>query len=114
MALNNIGTQQAASTQNTLKETAWLMDFLAHHLEAKIRLFAGNMQLAVDSNASYLVAPGGKSRYARHFYLEIHPHQNITKRHQTTQPSTLNAESFATLYARSWNLNAVAYSKTHK
>ena len=36
--------------------------------------FAQNMQLAVDSNASYLVAPGAKSRYAGHFYLEINHH----------------------------------------
>ena len=62
VALNNIGTQQAAPTQNTLKETSWLVDFLMHHPEAKIRFFAGNMQLAVDSGASYLVAPGAKSR----------------------------------------------------
>ena len=36
--------------------------------------FAQNMQLAVDSNASYLVAPGAKSRYAGHFYLERNSH----------------------------------------
>ena len=50
------------------------MDFLAHHPKAKIRFFAWNMQLAVDSNVSFLVAPGAKSRYAGHFYLESHPH----------------------------------------
>ena len=74
MVLNNIGTQQAALTQNTLKETEWLMDFLTRHPEAKIRFFAGNIQLAVDSDASYLVAPWAKSRYAGHFYLKSHPH----------------------------------------
>ena len=32
------------------------------------------MQLAVDSNAAYLVVPGSKSRYAGHYYLEALPH----------------------------------------
>ena len=49
VVLNNIGTQQVSPAQNTLQETAWLMDFLAHHPEEKIRFFAGNTQLAVDS-----------------------------------------------------------------
>ena len=31
------------------------------------------MQLAVDSDADYLVVPGAKSRYAGHFYLESKP-----------------------------------------
>ena len=74
-ALNDIGTQQSEPTQNTQKEAAWLMDFLAWHPEAKIRYYAGNMQLAVDSDAAYLVAPGAKSRYAGHFYLESKPHK---------------------------------------
>ena len=74
VALNDIGSQQASPTENTLKDTEWLMDFLAHHPNATIRIFAGTMQLAVDSDASYLVAPGAKSRYAGHFYLEANPH----------------------------------------
>ena len=36
VALNDIGMQQASPTKNTLKETEWLMDFLAHHPNAKI------------------------------------------------------------------------------
>ena len=76
VALNDIGRQQAIPTKNTLKETEWLMDFLSHHPDAKIRFFAGNMQLAVDSDASYLVIPGAKSRFAGHFYLESHPNPN--------------------------------------
>ena len=50
------------------------MDFLAHHPEATIQFYTGTMQLAVNSDASYLVAPGAKSRYAGHFYLEANPH----------------------------------------
>ena len=65
----------AAPTEATKKETEWLMDFLAHHPNAKIRYFAGNMQLSVDSDAAYLVVPGAKSRYAGHFYLQSKPHR---------------------------------------
>ena len=75
VALNEIGTQQAAPTENTKKEAQWLMDFLSHHSNGKIRYFAGNMQLAVDSDASYLVAPGAKSRYAGHLYLQSSPNR---------------------------------------
>ena len=50
------------------------MDFLHTHPNAKLRFFAGNMQLAVDSDAAYLVLPGAKSRYAGNFYLESYTH----------------------------------------
>ena len=49
--------------------------FLAQNPNAKIRYFVGNMQLAVDPNAAYLVIPGAKSQYAGHFYLKSHPYQ---------------------------------------
>ena len=48
VALNEIGTQQAAPTKNTNKAATWLMDFLAWHPDGKVRYYAGNMQLAVD------------------------------------------------------------------
>ena len=35
VALNDIGTQQAESTQNTVKEANWLMDFLSWHPDEK-------------------------------------------------------------------------------
>ena len=75
VALNDIGSQQSEPTQNTVKEANWLMDFLSWHPNGKIRYYAGNMQLAVDSDAAYLVVPGAKSRYAGHFYLESFPNR---------------------------------------
>ena len=73
-ALNDIGTQQAKPTDNTKKEADWLLDFLHTHPNAKLRFFAGTMQLAAESDAAYLVQPGAKSRYAGIFYLESKPH----------------------------------------
>ena len=59
-----------------LEEANWLMDFLSWHPNGKIRYFAGNMQLAIDSDAAYLVTPGSKSRYEGHYYLEYLPNQH--------------------------------------
>ncbi len=41
-----------------------LMDYLHTHHNAKIRYKASDMQLYVDSDAAYLVAPKEKSRIA--------------------------------------------------
>ena len=49
------------------------MDFLLWHPEGKKCYFAGNMQLAIDSDTFYLVAPGAKSHYLGHFYLGDRP-----------------------------------------
>ena len=73
VVLNEIGTQQAAPTTKTLNKSNWLMDFLSWHPIG--RYFAGTMQLAVDSDAAYLVVPGAKSRYIGYFYLEADPHR---------------------------------------
>ena len=74
VSLNDISAQQASPTEKKIKETHWLMDFLAFHPNATIRFFAGTMQLAVDSDASYLVAPGAKSSYTGYFYLKSNSH----------------------------------------
>eukprot|EP00957_Ditylum_brightwellii_P168905 12856432-Ditylum_brightwellii.AAC.1 len=42
----------------------------AHISKCKTTFFAGDMQLAVDSDAAYLVLPGAKRRFAGHFYLQ--------------------------------------------
>ena len=76
VALNEIGTQQSEPSKNTLEEAKWLMDFLSWHPNGKLRYFAGKMQLAIDSDAAYLVTPGAKSRYAGHFYLEALPNRH--------------------------------------
>eukprot|EP00957_Ditylum_brightwellii_P119440 9112592-Ditylum_brightwellii.AAC.1 len=40
---------------------------------AKLRFFAGDIQLAVNLDAAYLVLPGAKNRFAGHFYLQAFP-----------------------------------------
>ena len=46
-----------------------LLDYLHTHPNAKIRYHASDMQLHIDSDAAYLVAPKEKSRVAGYFYL---------------------------------------------
>ena len=50
-----------------------LMDFLHTFPNAKLRFYAGDMQLHIESDAAYLVLPGARSRAAGHFYLSATP-----------------------------------------
>ena len=67
--LNELGTQQSAPTEQTAKDASQLLDYMHTYPNAKLCLFTGDMQLAVDSDAAYLVLSGAKSRFAGHFYL---------------------------------------------
>ena len=75
-ALNDIATMQAKPTLSTLQQSNMLLDYLATYPDAKIRFYAGNMQLHLESDAAYLVLPGAKSRVAGYFYLHAPPHAN--------------------------------------
>ena len=46
-----------------------LMDYLHTHPNAKLRYTKSGMQLHIQSDAAYLVAPKAKSRVAGYFYL---------------------------------------------
>jgi len=72
VALNEISRQQSKPTHSTLKDISILMDYLYTYPNATLRFYAGTMQLKVESDASYLVVPGAKSRVAGHFYLAAH------------------------------------------
>ena len=51
----------------TKDATLMLMDYLHTHPDAKTRYHASDMQLYIDSDAAYLVAPKAKSRIAGYF-----------------------------------------------
>ena len=69
VAINDLGTTQAKPTKKTNDQAVMLMDYLFTHPDAKIRYHASGMQLYIDSDAAYLVAPQAKSRIAGYFYL---------------------------------------------
>jgi hypothetical protein len=68
-ALNSLGSQQAAPTEQTRNDANMLMDYLHTHPNTKIRYHKSGMQLHIDSDAAYLVAPKAKSRVSGYFYL---------------------------------------------
>ena len=72
-ALNDLSTYQANPTTETLQRSRMLMDNLSTFPQAKLRYYAGDMQLHVESDATYLVLPGARSRVAGHFYLSAGP-----------------------------------------
>ena len=67
--LNEIGMQQSKPTVKTQEEATMLLDYLYTHPNAKIRFYASDMRLHIDTDAAYLIAPGAKSRFAGHYYM---------------------------------------------
>ena len=73
VALNEIGTNQAAPTATTRDKVDWLFDYALTHPTATIKYHASDMILHVESDAAYLVLPKARSRYAGFFHLADHP-----------------------------------------
>ena len=69
-ALSEISSAQAHPTEATTKQkTLMLLDYLASNPHAKLRYYASDMILHVESDAAYLVAPNAKSRIAGYYYM---------------------------------------------
>ena len=73
VALNEIGTNQAAPTATTRAKVDWLFDYALTHPSATIKYHASDMILHVESDAAYLVLPKARSRFAGFFHLAEHP-----------------------------------------
>ena len=72
-SLDDIGTQQAKSTENKKMSTKRLLDYAATYPNAFVRFYASDMMLNIDSDAAYLVQPKARSRIAGYFYLDNKP-----------------------------------------
>jgi hypothetical protein len=68
-ALNEIASQQAKPTTDTIAITDMLMDYLYNYPDAIIRYYASDMLLKITSDAAYLVQPKARSRAAVHYHL---------------------------------------------
>ena len=77
-AINQIGTQQALSTKNTLKQIQHLMDYANTYKNVHLRYHASDMQLHVDTDAAFLVLPKARSRIAGYFRLLHHKNSPYT------------------------------------
>jgi hypothetical protein len=69
VTLSSITAEQANPTEDMLAWTKQLLDYATTHSDAKLRYLASNMQLWIDSDASYLNAPHARSRIGGHHYL---------------------------------------------
>ena len=68
-ALGSLATQQASSTENTMKNVKQFLDYAATHQDAIITYRASDMVIAVHSDASYLSETKARSRVGGHFFL---------------------------------------------
>ena len=84
-AVNQISTQQANSTTNTLHKTPILFDYLYAQPHAKLRFLANQIQLKVHSDTAYLVAPQFKSKIGEYFHLGRVTSPQYLRRMQTTK-----------------------------
>ena len=69
MALSTIASEQAHGTENTMRKTKQLLDYLATHSEATVRFHASDMILNIHSDASYLSEANAHSRACGHFFM---------------------------------------------
>ena len=72
-ALSDIAGQQANPTGKKMQRVNTFLDYMATNPEAKIRYYASDMVLNMDSDASYLTAPKARSRAGGHFSLGSTP-----------------------------------------
>ena len=68
-ALSEIAGQQSKPTEKTMDRVNHFLDYMATNPDAKIRYYGSDMVLNVHSDASYLTAPGARSRAGGHFFL---------------------------------------------
>ena len=67
--ISAIASQSAQPTEDTMKQTTQLLDYLATQEDAVLTYQASDMKLAVHSDASYLSEPKARSRAGGHFFL---------------------------------------------
>ncbi len=76
MALSTIPMLQAHPTKNTRTQCVQLLDYLAMHADAKIRFYASDMIMNINSGASYLSESKACSRVCGHFFMGWKPVDN--------------------------------------
>jgi hypothetical protein len=64
-----IASQSSKPTDNTMRQTLQLLNYLATQEDAVLSYHPGNMVLAVHNDASYLSKPKACSRASGHFFL---------------------------------------------
>ena len=78
VALNDIAVVQSKPTQKTLQKCDRLINYAATYPNAKLRFFAGDMILHVDSDAANLVQDNACSGIAGYYILSSYPNSAPT------------------------------------
>jgi len=68
-AISELSTEMATGTVKTMSKLSQLLDYLSTNPEAIIQYYPSSMQLAIESDASYLSVSKARSRAAGFFYL---------------------------------------------
>ena len=69
MALSTLAIEQTKATEKTLSKCFQLLDYLAHHSNAKVRFYSSDMIMNIHSDASYLSEGRARSRTCGHFFM---------------------------------------------
>lgn len=72
-ALGDIAAAQSKGTEATAQACTQLLNYAATYPDTKVRFYASDMILYVDTDASYLSAPKARSRFAGYHYLGPKP-----------------------------------------
>ena len=72
-ALNNISMFQSKLTKQFRNKCTRLLNYVATFPHVVLRYHASNMQLHIDSDAAYLVAPKARRRIAGFYYFKYSP-----------------------------------------
>eukprot|EP00957_Ditylum_brightwellii_P211491 15366227-Ditylum_brightwellii.AAC.1 len=75
-ALNDILAQQAAPTEQIVKELDHFLNYMWAYPNATVRFHASDVILHIHSNAAYMVLPEARSRAGGYFYLSFTPTPN--------------------------------------
>ena len=67
--ISAIASQSATPTEDTMRQTQQLLDYIASQDEAVLTYHSSDMKLAAHSDASYLSEPQARSRAGGHFFL---------------------------------------------
>ena len=71
-ALNDISSEQANTTESTLKKCKTLLDYAATYPNVSVRFYESDMILHIDSDSdlAYIVKAKARSRVAGFFYMD--------------------------------------------
>jgi hypothetical protein len=73
VSLGTLASKQSAATEATSAATMQLLNYCATHPDAVVRFHASGMQLAINSDASYLSESEARSRVAGYHFLTDAP-----------------------------------------